>query len=93
MTKEMKMESNPATRFAAWDLKATFPYPSPYRRALTLAAYWESFPDSYTDEQVALGVALLDVAAKGDSDEFRTMALQVNDLEDRVSGAIAYRGA
>jgi hypothetical protein len=53
------MSITPAQRFAAHDAKASAPLGGPEYRALNAASYWESFPASYTAEQVAAAQALL----------------------------------
>lgn len=49
----------PSQRFAAHALQRSLNGNSHQARALNHASYWDSFPHSYTPEQVAAGRALL----------------------------------
>lgn len=64
-------------RFALVRRKETLPLGSPERRLLDAAHYWESFPDSYTPEQVEVAEALL--VAIGTSDYAEALS-RVADL-------------
>jgi hypothetical protein len=55
----------PAARFAAMDLQNAAPIGSPVYKAIAAARYWESFPDSYTADQVEAGRALIGQIGQG----------------------------